>query len=365
MTKKKKTKEELSITAKEEYNPSFHDLNFALSSFTVSSLVPMKHSAATDSISNINKSAAFTRDPITNIISLTTRSGVSYEIIVEEEKKPIQVKISADKLLKVSQFEFTNGVRKAYDSEGNLIIDPKISFSLEKYAALRGVDISTPSRKKEFKKEIKEDLLSFNKIKVLVNDPVNDITGFIQMISSGFIQGNTITVNFDRDFAYHLYKQPITQFPPELLSIDGRADNAYNIGKRIYKHAFMEPNILNGNANRLSVKTLLKETNLKTYEEILKSGQSWNERLKNPLDKAIDQLEEKGMIKNPEYRKPGGDRLSDHELEFNNYNDWIDTVLYFDLPDKYKKKQNEILMKSKKKTKKEKSGNEPKTNRKR
>jgi hypothetical protein len=81
----------------------------------------------------------------------------------------------------------------------------------------------------------------------------------------------------------------------------------------------------------LKVITLLEETTLPTYEEVVKTRKSWEERLKEPLENALDHLTQINFLKDWRYCKPKGETLEDADADFADYETWADTLLQFEM----------------------------------
>lgn len=68
-----------------------------------------------------------------------------------------------------------------------------------------------------------------------------------------------------------------------------------------------------GTANRLKVETLLKVTNLPTYEQTIRNRNSWADRIKEPFETALDEVVRVGTLASWEYTHAKGVPLTEEE----------------------------------------------------
>ena len=96
------------------------------------------------------------------------------------------------------------------------------------------------------------------------------------------------------------------QFPRALFAHDNRKPNAYNIGWKIAFHNGLDQNHAAGTECTLSVKSLLEAApEIPTIEAIKARGQrNWKDKIKKPLEIALDENITVGYLSKWEYRDP-------------------------------------------------------------
>lgn len=273
------------------------------------------------------------RDKGTNkIIIISEEEGKEYTFKISSPKG--RFGISTDKLLFASGAEFTKINNFPYKKGSK--INYTVKIPLKAYAERCGYDITehpkaTPQEREKEKsraqetlkaarKQIKKDLdllydcsFSWNeKIKGELEDFID-----IRLIDAKGIKNGYIMVEFARSYAEYLLKHPaLTQFDNRLLLIDGNHRNAYYLGIKITEHNSIYRNQERGTANILKVKTLLKYADLPSIEDIKTQRASWQSRIKDRLENALDFLvSDIKILSDWKYTKAKGEELTEEEAE--------------------------------------------------
>ena len=129
-------------------------------------------------------------------------------------------------------------------------------------------------------------------------------------------------------------------------------DNAYAIGYKMASYYSYDQNMKMNRNNRLKVETLLRASNIPLIEDLKDNARHWRERIKEPLEEALDALYQIGYLKNWSYCKPKGIALTDEEalkIEEADYQTFINLLVDFepcDFPD-----QSERLQRKEERTK--------------
>ena len=164
-------------------------------------------------------------------------------------------------------------------------------------------------RIKEFKKSVRRDLSDIASI-LITGEETRGKKKYdyqaMRIISSHSIRKDTIRINFDVDAARYLVSAYIMQFPRALFAHDNRKPNAYNIGWKIAFHNGLDQNHAAGTECTLSVKSLLEAApEIPTIEAIKARGQrNWKDKIKKPLEIALDENITVGYLSKWEYRDP-------------------------------------------------------------
>ena len=146
-----------------------------------------------------------------------------------------------------------------------------------------------------------------------------------------------IKIAFSPELANYLVERNlITQYPTKLLGISGRQPTAYFIGRKLAEHYNIDNNINRGTNDRISIPALLKVTDLPSYEEVQKKDRGhWVERIKEPLERALDVLTAEGVLKDWKYTHAKGvDLTEDEAYSITSYPEYEKLYLLFTPADK-------------------------------
>lgn len=257
--------------------------------------------------------------------------------------------LSTHKLLSTGMAYFT-----AQNHTGSHVKDIRglrVAIPLKGYAELCGYDVSehptsTPEEaEKEAKraknaldnarKKIKKDLevLRYSSLtwKEKINGKTKDFLD-VGILGAVGIKSGTIYMEFTATMGEYLIQLPLNQYPVALLGLDERKSNAYIIGLKMTEHSNLDNNIRTGTAQLLRVSTLLKLIDLPDIKAVKAKRNSWEDRIKEPLESALDALTECGLLSDWYYSHSKGLILTDEEAKnFKNYEEWADTLIHFTL----------------------------------
>lgn len=164
-------------------------------------------------------------------------------------------------------------------------------------------------RLKDFKKDVRANLTDLSSVLWSGEETKGRNRGDyreMRIISSHSITKGVIRINFDIDAAAYLVNSYVMQYPTALLAIDNRRANAYVIGRKLAFHNSNDQNRAGGTDCTLSVRSLLAVApDITTYEELKARGQrNWKDKIKRPLEAALDEVLAVGVISRWEYRDP-------------------------------------------------------------
>lgn len=202
-------------------------------------------------------------------------------IINGEDKQSLIIKPSTRKLLDACTIKLTE-----INHYKGANFNPAVEFPMEEYMKLCGVPLTKASKDK-MRQKIKEDLDTLYGISI---EPEG--IGKIRICQFvGDIKNGIIRFTFSNEMARYLLTAFITQFPLELFKLDERNESAYNLGRKLALHNSMDNNIRQGTANIISVLALLKVcTSIPEYEKVLNEGRQIEQRIIQPFEKALDNL---------------------------------------------------------------------------
>lgn len=257
--------------------------------------------------------------------------------------------VNCHKLLMTAIAGFTAINNKEKAKNGTL--KKFITIPIEQYASVRGYKVIEEPKeteeeqaieKKRAENALRDARKQFNKdVDILAKMNAswrekskkyrdNNNIEVMNFFQKGKLGDNHIQFLFSDPFTDYLVGLPVSEYDMNLQAIDGRNTLAYALAYKIQKHSSITNNRRANNCNLLSVNSLLKATSLPTYEEVKSIGQSWNNRIKEPMEKALEELIKQKFIKEWRYSKPKGIELTDEEASFNSYYEWSKTLVWFD-----------------------------------
>lgn len=163
-------------------------------------------------------------------------------------------------------------------------------------------------------------------------DTTGDYDG-INILGRGRVTNGQIQLEFSVSFAEYLMKQPMFQYPLSLLKLDDRSTNAYNIALKLAEHMSIYSNHAKGTANLIRVRSLLPRTNLPSIDSPSVKKNGWENRIKEPLEEALGRLFSIGVLTTWRYSHSKGVELTDAEADFSSFEEWNETLIYFELND--------------------------------
>jgi len=304
------------------------------------------HGKAIDTLPTMNS-----REATTNFVGDLAVMKNNVKLVAEKfNSLPGTLSISTHKLLckAISVFTEQNHAGKTTG-----IKSYEVNFPLKEYAVQCGYDVeehdtSTPEEAEQEKKRVKNTLDNFRKkvkkdLEMLyaysltweekVKGKLCDFEN-MRIIGRKSIKKGIISIEFTVSMAEYMIQLTQTKYSAALFSIDDRKPNAYNIGWKMATHYNNDNNLIAGTANLLKVKTLLACTSLPDLETVRADGNSWELRIKESFERSLDVLTKSGVLANWRYSHSKGVEMTDTEAtNFESYEDWANTLLYFELKD--------------------------------
>jgi hypothetical protein len=156
------------------------------------------------------------------------------------------------------------------------------------------------------------------------------------------ICGDVITAEFGATAANYLVNSYVGYVPTVLLKTDNRHPNAYPIGRKIAFHNSNDNNAIKGTQNTLSVRKLLEAApDILSMEELTKRDKpqrNWKDKIKRPLENALNENVQVGYIKKWEYRAANTGKTytptSANKLSWAAYSSLIVHFVLYEEPDK-------------------------------
>ena len=260
-------------------------------------------------------------DGFTKNATITYEDG--HKITIERfDKLQGLLSTPAKKILDTSLLYLTSG---NYYRARRDRISPTVEIPLKEYGEACGYNLTpqtmpTPEeqtaenrrvaeRMKDLKKNIRRDLRDLSSVVWTGEETKGRNKGDykeMRIISSHSISQGLIRINFDIDAANYFVNSYIMQYPTALLKHDNRKPNAYVLGRKIAFHNSNDQNRAAGTESTLSVKSLLAAApEIPTIDDLQNRKQrNWKDKIKRPLEAALDENISVGLIKKWEYRDP-------------------------------------------------------------
>ena len=292
---------------------------------TQPAFVKMAHGKATDAFAFMSAKSA----KIDRVTGNATMDKYGVQLVILKVKDlRATLGISTDKLLSTALATFT----KQNDFTHAGAPKREVTIPLKEYAELLGYDVtehetSTPQEAEREKrrakiqldnarKAIKADLLLLQASTLRWEETIKGKTrdfDSISLVTRVQIRNGEIKIAFSPEIAGYLAERNlITQYPTKLLRISGRQPTAYQIGRKLAEHYNIDNNQIKGTADRISIPALLAVTDLPSYEEVQEKDRGhWQERIKEPLETALDTLTAEHILRDWKYTHARGVDLTD------------------------------------------------------
>ena len=214
----------------------------------------------------------------------------------------------------------------------------RVFLSLNDYAQITDTDITSDFGLKNFKKKLKKNLdnLLQKNITFSWSEDIKGKTknfGGMSLISGYSVKGETITIDFSLSLAEYLVSLPtLIEFPRSLYKVNNRFFNAYAIGEALFRHYSINNNVIRSTEQMFSIIKLLEVTSFPPEEKIKAEKLSWEQKVKEPFEKALDELCKCGLIKDWCYSQAKGKKLSDKEAtQITSYEVFISLYIWYEL----------------------------------
>ena len=227
------------------------------------------------------------------------------------EKLPPILKEPADKIRTRIDPAF---LEAHYPTDGKVVID------FDDYCNKCGIDISTEYALKQAKYSIRRMLSAFKAITWGAEDRRGNYIECSFVADHGIIDRGAMIIwlapNYCNVLKRHnsvvLMPRPLYRLTDHTAPGQKSTGKAYTVGKMICEHAYMYSNIQRGTHDILSVKSIL--TALDMDKPTIDDLKRWNDRIKTPIDNALETLIDAGILKEYHYSREKHKLLTDDEL---------------------------------------------------
>lgn len=320
--------------------------------------LPMLNGSPSNDLMQVTK-RDFVSDGFTKKATLTTRDG--HKITVEHfDKLQGVLGTSAKKILDTALLYLASG---NYYRGNRETVNPFVEIPLKEYGEANGYQLTprtmdTPEEQEAENKRVKERTRELKKnLRRDLHDISDTVWSWeetrgrnkgdykdIRLISNHGIEGGYIQVEFSATAAAYFVSSYIMQYPTALLRHDNRKPNPYIVGRKLAFHNGNDQNRAAGTANTLSVKSLLQATpDIPEYDTIVSRGQrNWRDKIKKPLEDALDENVAIGLISKWEYRDPSSMATYTAEtsksLRWSQYNRLMVDFIMVDAPEQIERR---------------------------
>lgn len=132
----------------------------------------------------------------------------------------------------------------------------------------------------------------------------------VSLISAYKIDSDVIMLEFSQTAAEYMIQLPVADTPRALYAIDDRQTTAYAIAEALIRHYGIDNNVMRNTERMLKVETLLSYTSLPSIDECREKRLGWEHFVKEPFEKALDTLYDKGLIAPEVFDKETNRRIS-------------------------------------------------------
>lgn len=154
----------------------------------------------------------------------------------------------------------------------------------------------------------------------------------ISFISAYKINQDVIMLEFSQTAAEYMIQLPLSDTPRALYAIDDRKPNAYAIAQALINHYGIENNVIRNTERMLKVETLLGYTSFPSPEKLKAKRWSWETLVKEPFEEALDELTQKGLLKDWRYSLTGMKELTDAQAStIDCYEQFASLYIYYEL----------------------------------
>lgn len=236
-----------------------------------------------------------------------------------------------------------------------------VSFSLEEYCTLRGMDISprptsTPEEAAAEKKRI--DGIMHNARKK-VNKELDALYSLslswsemggtgkargrrdyadIRILQGKGIKNGRVHMQFTEKLTAYLVNAFIMPYPKSLLAMDDNNSKAYSIGIKLALHHGITHNEKCGTNHLISIRALLDACGeMPLIEEVEASSNRghWRRLIQEPLETSLNHLVQHNLLTRWEYANSKGTPLTEDQLFSKSYKAFEDLFISFDMPDSH------------------------------
>ncbi|MCQ2595902.1 MAG: hypothetical protein MJ196_11630 [Treponemataceae bacterium] len=229
--------------------------------------------------------------------------------------KPLNFGIFASKLFAICLIKLTAA------EQG----DNKIILTTAQLCELMGKE-NTASARREISRQLKDatqELLGLTVTYLKDTEKTTRTQGRGNIIGDILTENGQIIITLNENLTEILQLKPqITEYPVTLLKIDGRNSTAFYIGNYIAEQT--STNFGKRNQNLFTVKKMIEISGLPSIEKVKQGNRHYAEKIIEPLENALDELTNNGILQSWEYCNANGEILTDEQLNSSSIDVWAE-----------------------------------------
>lgn len=272
---------------------------------------------------------AKTRGKIDKLSSVIKIEGVN----LFTPKSTFKIGVGTAKIFRYAVAEFT---KRNHQNATENKINYRIFLDVKDFAQANGINTNSESAMKNFRFKLRKNLETLRSSGVTWDEKIKgkskSFSG-MNYIGKYELKGNSLEIEFTVTMAEYLTSLPLIQYPRTLYQLDDQDYNAFAIGEAMCIHYSQNNNVIQRTEGKLKVETLLKYTSFPTWDELKQHKWSWEDKVKEPFERALDKLTQCGFLKDWEYQYEGGIKIPDDKAEFKTYREFISLLVKFELND--------------------------------
>ena len=270
-------------------------------------------------------------DPLSGITKI---KGVN----IFSPKGAANIGVGAAKIFRYALAAFTKITHQNTPSD-KLKDGVRLFLDLNDYAQANGVDITSDTARRNFRRKIRNDLEKLRQAGATWTEKIKGKEtryAGINYIGKYEVKGDTIMIEFTVSMAEYLVSLPIVNYPRALYSLKDNDYNTFAIGEALAIHYGIDNNVLRGTECKLKIDTLLKYTSFPSLEELRANRWYWVNYVKTPFEQCLDRLYQSGFLKDYCYCFAGGQELTDDEARTiidKDYGYFVSLLIKYELND--------------------------------
>ncbi len=279
--------------------------------------------------------------------------NVQLAFFESDKHKGVAMTVPMQKVLSMYHEELCKKLPLDWDELGKITLEEleqysSVTIALDKYMELTGT-----KDKKTARAAIKDacDRLYFLSYVVVVKGKTYKGRLFSSMVETSY--GGKFEMRYTPDYLRYCATTRPAAFHRGMYRINGKQNPySWGIGQKLWQHYMMNRGKASG--ERLSVRKLLEAVpDVPRYEEVMEGSRAVNQRIIEPVERDLDELQRLGVLKSWEYSNSKGAALTAEQLADKEYSSWVKLYISFvlDLPpqDKYIDAYNKRLASAAKK----------------
>lgn len=209
---------------------------------------------------------------------------------------------------------------------------PVVETTVREYMAATGRKV-TVNNVKDVTKTLKKDLETLNEIKIKYTDKKYSLD-LIRPFPGVHLNRGQIRVTLEPAFAEYLAHKTgfLMNYPAALLKLKENNSNLYPLGYKLALNRSNDSNIKKGKANILSVAVCLESCRgIPSIEKVRKDKNSPAKRIIEPFERAMDALQQQGVLERWEYCLAKGEPLG--QAAVTDYKYFISLYVLYEIKD--------------------------------